>query len=100
MPIYEPGLDKVVKACRGGNSLFSTIFASVNTPTKIKGVGAGCAANLRYIESVGRTVAQYANRPRIIIEKSTVPVKTAACSAMDYMIPDIEDSVSSTSSLL
>merc|ERR1712137_75919 len=51
--------------------------ASVNTPTKIKGVGAGRAADLRYIESVGRTVAQYANRPKIIIEKSTVPVKTA-----------------------
>merc|ERR1712007_276790 len=75
-------------ACRGKNLFFSTdvkgaieeadiIFASVNTPTKIKGVGAGRAADLRYIESVGRTVAQYANRPKIIIEKSTVPVKTA-----------------------
>merc|ERR1712076_333189 len=53
------------------------IFASVNTPTKIKGVGAGRAADLRYIESVGRTVAQYANRSKIVIEKSTVPVRTA-----------------------
>jgi len=53
------------------------IFASVNTPTKIKGVGAGRAADLRYIESVGRTVAEHANRSKIIIEKSTVPVKTA-----------------------
>merc|ERR1712176_1069659 len=72
----------------GRNLFFSTdvqgsiqaadvIFASVNTPTKIRGVGAGRAADLRYIESVGRTVAQYANRPKIIIEKSTVPVKTA-----------------------
>merc|ERR1711979_74416 len=88
LPIYEPGLDEVVKACRGRNLFFSTdvkgaieeadiIFASVNTPTKITGVGAGRAADLRYIESVGRTVAQYANRPKIIIEKSTVPVKTA-----------------------
>merc|ERR1712111_108448 len=88
LPIYEPGLDEVVKACRGKNLFFSTdvkgaieeadiIFASVNTPTKIKGVGAGRAADLRYIESVGRTVAQNANRPKIIIEKSTVPVKTA-----------------------
>merc|ERR1712110_1106440 len=88
LPIYEPGLDEVVNACRGKNLFFSTdvkgaieeadiIFASVNTPTKIKGVGAGRAADLRYIESVGRTVAQYANRPKIIIEKSTVPVKTA-----------------------
>merc|ERR1711870_182832 len=88
LPIYEPGLDEVVKACRGRNLFFSTdvkgaieeadiIFASVNTPTKITGVGAGRAADLRYIESVGRTVAQYANRPKIIIEKSTLPVKTA-----------------------
>merc|ERR1712241_1022266 len=53
------------------------IIASVNTPTKVLGVGAGRAADLRYIESVGRTVAKYANRSKIIIEKSTVPVKTA-----------------------
>merc|ERR1712084_172215 len=88
LPIYEPGLDEVVKACRGRNLFFSTdvkgaieeadiIFASVNTPTKIRGVGAGRAADLRYIESVGRTVAEHADGPKIIIEKSTVPVKTA-----------------------
>merc|ERR1712226_881060 len=88
LPIYEPGLDEVVKACRGKNLFFSTdvkgaiqeadiIFASVNTPTKVRGVGAGRAADLRFIESVGRTVAQHANRNKIIIEKSTVPVKTA-----------------------
>merc|ERR1711878_25407 len=88
LPIYEPGLDEVVKSCRGKNLFFSTdvkgaiqeadiIFASVNTPTKIKGVGAGRAADLRFIESVGRTVAKYANRSKIIIEKSTVPIKTA-----------------------
>merc|ERR1712038_2141541 len=76
------------KQCRGKNLFFSTdvkkaieeadiIFASVNTPTKVTGVGAGRAADLRYIESVGRTVAEYANRSKIIIEKSTVPVKTA-----------------------
>merc|ERR1739836_241625 len=53
------------------------IFASVNTPTKVRGVGAGRAADLRYIESVGRTVAEHANRSKIIIEKSTVPIKTA-----------------------
>merc|ERR1712003_218493 len=53
------------------------IFASVNTPTKIKGVGAGRAADLRFIESVGRMVAEHANCSKIIIEKSTVPVKTA-----------------------
>jgi len=88
LPIFEPGLDEVVKQCRGKNLFFSTdvkgaiqeadiIFASVNTPTKIKGVGAGRAADLRYIESVGRTVAEHANGNKIIIEKSTVPVKTA-----------------------
>merc|ERR1719188_716103 len=88
LPIYEPGLAEVVKARRGKNLFFSTdvkgaireadiIFASVNTPTKIRGVGAGRAADLRFIESVGRTVAQHANRAKIIIEKSTVPVKTA-----------------------
>merc|ERR1719362_2455449 len=88
LPIYEPGLQEVVKACRGKNLFFSTdvkgsiqeadiIFASVNTPTKVKGRGAGRAADLRFIESVGRTVAQYANCSKIIIEKSTVPVRTA-----------------------
>merc|ERR1719507_1119359 len=88
LPIYEPGLAEVVKECRGRNLFFSTdvkkgieeaniIFASVNTPTKIAGVGAGRAADLRFIESVGRTIAQYSNRSKIVIEKSTVPVKTA-----------------------
>merc|ERR1712039_1113728 len=88
LPIYEPGLDEIVRQCRGKNLFFSTdvkgaikdadiIFASVNTPTKITGVGAGRAADLRYIESVGRTVAEHANRSKIIIEKSTMPVKTA-----------------------
>jgi UDPglucose 6-dehydrogenase len=89
LPIYEPGLADVVKECRGRNLFFSSdvtagiqdadiIFASVNTPTKTKGVGAGRAADLRFIESVGRTIAKDANRSKIIIEKSTVPVRTAA----------------------
>merc|ERR1711935_1269850 len=88
LPIYEPGLHEVVMQCRGKNLFFSTdvkkaveeadiIFASVNTPTKTKGVGAGRAADLRFIEGVGRSVSQYANRSKIIIEKSTVPVKMA-----------------------
>jgi UDPglucose 6-dehydrogenase len=88
LPIYEPGLEDVVKHCRGTNLFFTTdvkksiqeadiIFVAVNTPTKVKGIGAGRAADLRFIESVGRTVAQYANRSKIIIEKSTVPVRTA-----------------------
>jgi len=89
LPIFEPGLDKIVKECRGRNLFFSTdvqkgieeadiIFASVNTPTKTRGVGAGRAADLRFIESVGRTIAQYATSNKIVIEKSTVPVRTAA----------------------
>jgi UDPglucose 6-dehydrogenase len=95
LPIYEPGLLEIVKECRGRNLFFSTdvqkgvegadiIFASVNTPTKTKGVGAGRAADLRFIESVGRTIGQYANRSKIVIEKSTVPVRTAA--ALDRVL--------------
>ena len=88
LPIYEPGLDDVVKTARGRNLFFSTavkesiaaadiIFVSVNTPTKTYGVGAGRAADLRYIESVARTIAEVATTPKIIVEKSTIPVKTA-----------------------
>ncbi len=88
LPIYEPGLDDVVKKARGRNLFFSTavkeniasadiIFVSVNTPTKTYGVGAGRAADLRYIESVARTIAEVATTPKIIVEKSTIPVKTA-----------------------
>jgi UDPglucose 6-dehydrogenase len=88
LPIYEPGLDEVVKKARGRNLFFSTdvkgaireadmIFVAVNTPTKTYGVGAGRAADLRYIESVARTIAQTAKTDKIIVEKSTIPVKTA-----------------------
>ncbi|HUR57264.1 MAG TPA: UDP-glucose 6-dehydrogenase [Opitutaceae bacterium] len=88
LPIYEPGLDDVVRRTRGKNLHFSTdvqgaikaadiIFVAVNTPTKTYGVGAGRAADLRFIESVARTIAQHANGPKIIVEKSTIPVKTA-----------------------
>jgi UDPglucose 6-dehydrogenase len=88
LPIYEPGLDDVVKQTRGRNLHFSTdvrgairsadiIFVAVNTPTKTYGVGAGRAADLRFIESVARTIAENANGPKIIVEKSTIPVKTA-----------------------
>jgi UDPglucose 6-dehydrogenase len=88
LPIYEPGLDAVVKEARGRNLFFSTdvkgaiaaadiIFVSVNTPTKTYGVGAGRAADLRYIESVARTIAEVSTTPKIIVEKSTIPVKTA-----------------------
>jgi UDPglucose 6-dehydrogenase len=88
LPIYEPGLDEVVEECRGRNLFFSTdvtkgireadiIFVAVNTPTKTYGVGAGRAADLTYIESVARTIAEVATTPKIIVEKSTIPVKTA-----------------------
>ena len=88
LPVYEPGLDEVVNECRGRNLFFSTdvksgindadiIFVAVNTPTKTYGVGAGRAADLRYIESVARTIAEVATTPKIIVEKSTIPVKTA-----------------------
>ena len=88
LPIYEPGLDEVVRQTRGRNLHFSTdvaggikaadiVFVAVNTPTKNYGVGAGRAADLRFIESVARTIAEHANGPKIIVEKSTIPVKTA-----------------------
>ena len=88
LPIYEPGLDEVVRQTRGRNLHFSTdiagaikaadiIFVAVNTPTKTYGVGAGRAADLRFIESVARTIAEHADGPKIIVEKSTIPVKTA-----------------------
>jgi UDPglucose 6-dehydrogenase len=88
LPIYEPGLDEVVRTARGRNLFFSTdvrgaiasadiIFVAVNTPTKTYGVGAGRAADLRFIESVARTIAECATGPKIIVEKSTIPVKTA-----------------------
>lgn len=88
LPVYEPGLLEVVKAARGRNLHFSTeiekgiadadiIFVAVNTPTKTYGVGAGRAADLRYIEAVARTISQVAKGPKIIVEKSTIPVKTS-----------------------
>ncbi len=88
LPIYEPGLDDIVRRVRGKNLFFSTdvegtirasdmIFVAVNTPTKTYGVGAGRAADLSFIESVARTIAATATTPKIIIEKSTIPVKTA-----------------------
>lgn len=88
LPIYEPGLDEIVKERRGKNLFFTTavqetikaadiIFVAVNTPTKTYGVGAGRAADLRFIESVARTIAEVATTPKIIVEKSTIPVKTA-----------------------
>ncbi|CAL9014305.1 unnamed protein product [Prunus brigantina] len=88
LPIYEPGLDDVVKQCRGRNLFFSTevekhvgeadiVFVSVNTPTKTTGLGAGKAADLTYWESAARMIADVSKSSKIVVEKSTVPVKTA-----------------------
>ena len=89
LPIYEQGLDEIVKATRGRNLFFSTdvdaaieiseiIFISVNTPTKTYGEGAGKAADLRYVELCARRIALIAKNDKIIVEKSTIPVRTAA----------------------
>ena len=88
LPIYEPGLDAVVGRARGRNLHFSTevdaaiaaadlVFLSVNTPTKTRGVGAGQASDLRWIEASARQVAAAARGHTIVVEKSTLPVRTA-----------------------
>jgi len=88
LPIYEPGLLDVVKQARGRNLFFSTdvdaaileadiIFVSVNTPTKTFGEGAGRAADLQYCERTARNIARVAQSGKIVVEKSTLPVRTA-----------------------
>ena len=88
LPIYEPGLDEIIARCRGKNLTFSSeikekissadmIFISVNTPTKTKGIGAGQASDLKWIEACAREVATFAQGHTIVVEKSTLPVKTA-----------------------
>mmetsp|Transcript_28124 Transcript_28124/g.47197 ORF Transcript_28124/g.47197 Transcript_28124/m.47197 type:complete len:482 (-) Transcript_28124:197-1642(-) len=92
LPIYEPGLLEVVKACRGKNLFFSNdvdaaireaelIFVSVNTPTKTYGIGQGRAADVSYWESAARRIAAVSTQPKVVIEKSTVPVRTAQSMA-------------------
>lgn len=89
LPIYEPGLAEVVKEARGRNLFFSTdvekaideaemIFISVNTPTKTYGAGKGMAADLKYIELCARQIAKVAKSDKIVVEKSTLPVRTAS----------------------
>lgn len=88
LPVYEPGLDEVVREARGRNLRFSTsvddaiaaadiVFISVNTPTKTFGMGAGRAANLEFIEKCARQIARVSHGHKIIVEKSTLPVRTA-----------------------
>ncbi len=88
LPIFEPGLDQIISRTRGRNLFFSSemeksianadmIFISVNTPTKTKGLGAGQASDLSWVEASARQVAKYAEGHTIVIEKSTLPVRTA-----------------------
>ena len=95
LPIFEPGLDDLVKRRRGKNLFFSTeidksieeaqiIFVSVNTPTKTFGQGAGRAADLQYWEKTARQVLANAKDGKVVVEKSTLPVRTA--SAMERIL--------------
>jgi len=88
LPVYEPGLDEIVKATRGRNLFFKTdiaksirdneiIYVCVNTPTKTFGAGAGLAADLQFWENTARQIREHARSSKIVIEKSTFPVKTA-----------------------
>ena len=88
LPVYEPGLAEIIKEVRGKNLFFSNdiagnieksemIFMAVNTPTKTEGEGAGMAADLKYIEACAKDIAKYSKSDKIVIEKSTLPVKTA-----------------------
>ncbi len=88
LPIYEPGLDEVVREARGRNLTFSSrieaaiqhanmIFIAVNTPTKSFGIGVGRAANLEFIEKCARQIAECSTGHKIVVEKSTLPVRTA-----------------------
>ncbi|MEC3906313.1 UDP-glucose 6-dehydrogenase [Tamlana sp. 2201CG12-4] len=89
LPIFEPGLAEIVKETRGRNLFFSTnidkaideadmIFISVNTPTKTYGKGKGMAADLKYIELCARQIAKVSKQDKIVVEKSTLPVRTAS----------------------
>ena len=95
LPIYEPGLVDVVKEVRGKNLFFSTdikgavkecdiVFVGVNTPTKMFGRGSGRASDLQYWEKTARSIKEYADGDKIVVEKSTLPVRTAA--AMDAIL--------------
>ena len=89
LPVYEPGLSDIVGEIRGKNLFFSTdidqairdadmIFISVNTPTKTYGIGKGMAADLKYVELCARQIAEVATTDKIVVEKSTLPVRTAS----------------------
>ena len=113
LPVYEPGLEEIVSAARGKNLFFSTevdryiqeseiIFISVNTPTKEYGSGLGQAADLRFVESCARRIAELSKDPKIIVEKSTVPVRTAEMvqTILKSTSPDIHHQVISNPEFL
>ena len=88
LPVYEPGLSEIIEKVRGRNLFFSNdikgaieksemIFMAVNTPTKKEGEGAGMAADLKYVENCTKDIAKYSKSDKIVIEKSTLPVRTA-----------------------
>ena len=88
LPIFEPGLPEIIKKCRNKNLWFSNrlkesiqiadmIFICVNTPTKVTGIGAGQASDLKWVEVSARQIAEFAKSKTIVVEKSTIPVKTA-----------------------
>ncbi len=88
LPIFEPGLSSIIKRVRGSNLRFSTnvnsaieeadmIFISVNTPIKNSGIGAGQSSDLRWVEACARQIRDVAKGHTIVVEKSTLPVRTA-----------------------
>ena len=88
LPVYEPGLSEIIQKVRNKNLFFSDkveeaidkaqmIFMAVNTPTKTKGEGKGMAADLKYVESSAKMIAKVSNTDKIVVEKSTLPVRTA-----------------------
>jgi UDPglucose 6-dehydrogenase len=102
LPISEPGLDEIVRECLGRNLFFSTdlpsnieaadiIFVSVNTPTKTFGQGAGKAADLQYWEKTARLILEHSKSDKIVVEKSTLPVRTAR--AMERILSSDGDAV-------
>ncbi len=103
LPVYEPGLDEVVQATRGKNLFFDTdiekgikesdiIFVGVNTPTKTFGAGAGMAADLQYWEKTARQIRDVAESSKIVVEKCTLPVKTAL--AMERILTSKDGNIS------
>ncbi|HNQ28173.1 MAG TPA: nucleotide sugar dehydrogenase, partial [Aquaticitalea sp.] len=103
LPVFEPGLDAIVGEARGRNLFFSTevdkaideaemIFISVNTPTKTYGKGKGMAADLKYIELCARQIARVSKQNKIVVEKSTLPVRTASAikSILDHTGNDVK----------